>query len=51
MRLHVYPIDPSLTDVEAWAEWVRYGQRVTFTGKPKWAVIDPAKMPPVSFKK
>ena len=36
-HVHTYPVDPSLTAAEAWAELCNFGRRVTFTGEPQWA--------------
>lgn len=38
-HVHTFPVDPSLTQDQAWREICIFGRRVTFTGDPKWANI------------
>jgi hypothetical protein len=38
-HVHTYPVDPSQTADEAWGEICNFGQRVTYTGEPRWANV------------
>lgn len=38
-HLHVIPVDPTMTPIEAWDELCLMGVRATNTGEPSWATI------------
>lgn len=39
-HVHVYPVDPYLSPEGAWKEICIFGQRITYTGEPTWAVME-----------
>jgi hypothetical protein len=39
-KIHVIPVDASLTPEDAWKEICIFGQRVTYSGSETWATIE-----------